>query len=119
MCAVLTGVSLRLRSRAAMDFVDGGLVGAFDEQLVDVDVRRAARHPDQSFSDVLAGERDNAVIDLFRSGLVTFESDLGKLRLGHPRVDGANPDTRAAKFQAEGAGDQQGQPGFKQVGALR
>ena len=39
----------------SIHLVDGGLVGAFDKEFVDVDVRRTAGDPDQRFGDVFGG----------------------------------------------------------------
>src|SRR5688572_7957619 len=39
-------------SGAPMHFVDGGLVGALDDHLVDADVGRAAGHPNEGLTDV-------------------------------------------------------------------
>ena len=77
--------------RAPMNFVDGRLVGAFDEQFIDANVRRTAGGPDQCFGDVFGGEWNDAFVNPFRALGVAFESDDGELGFRHAWINRANP----------------------------
>ena len=53
-----------------VQLVDGRLVGAFDDHLVDAHMRRTARHPHERFGDVLGGQGFDAFIDFLGARLV-------------------------------------------------
>ena len=64
-----------LRSRPPIDFVHGGLVGGFDDQFVDTNMRRPAGDPEERFGNVFACQRDHPFVNLFGACRVAFEAD--------------------------------------------
>ena len=64
-----------------MGLVHGGLGGAFDQNLVDADVRRARSHPDHGLGDVFRHQWIEAFVHFVGFRLVALETDHGKLRL--------------------------------------
>ena len=46
-----------------MEFVEGGLVGGLDDQLIDIDVVGTSGNPHQNLSDILADEWFGPFID--------------------------------------------------------
>ena len=92
---------------APVDLVQGGLVGALDDEFIDADMGRAARDPKDCFGDVFGGQGDDAFINLLCFGFIAFESDDGELGFGHAGIDGGDTQASAAKFEAQGLGDLQ------------
>src|SRR5947207_12951782 len=93
------------RLRSPMDFMDGRLVGAFDDHFVDANVRRTAGGPDQRFGDVFGGERVDTFIDFLRAFGVAFDTDDGEFRFSQTRIDGADAHAGAGQFYTECVGD--------------
>src|SRR5687768_13325771 len=89
----------------AMDFMDGSLIGAFDEHLINVDVRRTAGHPNQRFSDVLTRERFDAFIYPLRPSHIPLKTHQRELRLCHSRIDRSHAHPCATEFQPQSASD--------------
>ena len=64
----LSGYLVRLlRHRPPVQLVNGRLIGAFDDHLVDAHMRRTAGDPHESFGDVLGGQCLDAFIDFLRA----------------------------------------------------
>src|SRR5688572_15056066 len=88
-----------------MNLVNGGLVGWFDYEFIDANVRRATCHPDQRLGDVVRSQSFETFVDLFGAFGVALKPDERKLRFCKAGVDGANAHTGSAKFEANGASD--------------
>lgn len=85
--------------------MDGGLVDGFDEEFIDVNVRRARGDPDQNFGNIFCGERMGAFVDFLCAGGVAFEANQRELRFGEAGIDRADTNAGAIQFQAQGSGD--------------
>src|SRR6266700_3251777 len=88
-----------------MDFVNSRLVGALDEHFINANVRRTAGGPDQCFSNVFGGKRNNSFVNFFSALSVTSESDHGEFGFGHAGINRADAHASAGKFQSERLGD--------------
>lgn len=91
--------------RAAVDFVDGGLVGAFDEDFIDAHMWRTAGAPYQGFGDILGDQGFGAFVNFLGLGDITAEADEREFGLGDAGIDTADADAGSVEFQAQGAGD--------------
>ena len=96
-----------LRRRAPVDLMNGGLVRAFDEQLVNVYVRRPAGDPNERFGDIFGSEGFDAFVNFLCALGVALEADDRKFSLGQAGIDGADAHARAIKFEAQRLGDLQ------------
>src|SRR5262245_25743933 len=61
------------RAGSSVHLVDGGLVGAFDEQLVDAHMRRTTGHPQERFGHIRRRERLDSFVNLLGPRLVALE----------------------------------------------
>src|SRR5262245_12441782 len=90
-----------------MDFMDGRLVGALDQHLVNIHVGWATGAPNQRVRHVLAGEWLDTFVYLFRPPRIAFEADQRELGLRHARIDRTDAHSGAAEFQPQRACDLQ------------
>ena len=90
-----------------MDFVERRLIGAFDDHLVDADVRRTARHPDQRLGDVRGGEGIDAFINFLGARSIAAETHDGKFRLGQAGIERGDTHAGAGQFQPQRTSDEQ------------
>jgi hypothetical protein len=87
---------------APVHLVDGRLVGGFDDQFVDADVRRSGGHPHERFGHVLRRQRRHAFVDLPGARGVAPEADERELGFRQARIDRANPHAGARELESEG-----------------
>src|SRR5437762_7977066 len=89
----------------AVDEIDPCLVAGPDYELVDVDVARPGRDEGDALRDVLSAERDDALVDRLRTGLVAPEADEGEVGLHHAGVDLGHPHGAAEELHSEDVGE--------------
>src|SRR5690606_23016464 len=103
--ALVAAVDARLRSGSATpgETAGVGLVAGFDDDLVQVHVRGAARGEGDDFGDVLGDERVDTFIDLRGALGVTGEPDYGEFRFHRAGCDLGEADRLPEQFTAQGA----------------
>jgi hypothetical protein len=88
-----------------MNLVDGGLVGAFDDHLIDAHMGWPACNPNQRFCHIFSKQRCHTFIDFFSPSRISLKPDQRKFGLGKTWVDGSYSHAGPAQFQAKSSGD--------------
>ena len=88
-------------------FMDGGLIGRFDEEFVDVHMRRAAGHPDENFGDIPGCQGNDALVRFPGQFDIALEPHQREFRFREAGIDGGNTQASSVQFQPKGAGDLQ------------
>src|SRR6266581_2714210 len=103
--SVASGLRMLCRDGPPNNFGEGGLVGGFDDEFVNIHVLGTRGNPNQNFGDVFGDERTSAFVGFFGAFDIAFETHDREFGFGEPGVHGANAQPGAIEFEAQRAGD--------------